>query len=64
MKELIQVGGTTMCSKICQLYVEYGGIAMALNRIQSVPKKCVHTLDAHTSHASRDRIIVFCTDIL
>jgi hypothetical protein len=28
------------------------------------PKKYVHTLDAHNSHINRDRIIVFCSDVL
>jgi hypothetical protein len=35
-----------------------------LGSIQHVPKMYTHTLDAHNSYASVDRIIVFCSDIL
>jgi hypothetical protein len=33
-------------------------------KIEIVPKKCIHTLDAHNSHIKRDRIMVFCSDEL
>jgi hypothetical protein len=34
------------------------------NVAKHYPKKCIHSLDAYNSNRNRDKIIVFCSDLL
>jgi hypothetical protein len=51
--------------RICSWKWEEGNITIVIrSNIQCVPKKYIHTLGAYNSHINKDRIIVFCSDVL
>jgi hypothetical protein len=48
---------------ISEDYVGKGKLSMNFQYTEW-PLKSVHTLDDHNSHINRDRIVVFCSDVL